>query len=58
MNDSKAMFNATGVMDPDGAKNVLEVLGSFSPAVKPKKDTIDVSKTYTTEFAQAAQSAS
>jgi NitT/TauT family transport system substrate-binding protein len=56
ISDSKAMFNETGVMNPEGAKNVLEVLGSFSPAVKPKKSSIDVSKTYTTKFAQAAQS--
>jgi NitT/TauT family transport system substrate-binding protein len=32
------------------------VLGKFSPAVKPKKDTIDITKTYTTEFATAAKS--
>ncbi len=56
LSDSKGMFNATGEMDPEGAKNVLEVLGAFSPAVKPKKDSIDLSKTYTTTFAQAAQS--
>jgi NitT/TauT family transport system substrate-binding protein len=56
INDSKGMFSSTGLMDPDGAKNVLAVLGSFSPSVKPKKDSIDVSKTYTTQFAQAAQS--
>jgi sulfonate transport system substrate-binding protein len=56
ISDSKGMFNETGVMDAEGAKNVLEVLGSFSPAVKPKKDSIDLSKTYTTKFAQAAQS--
>jgi NitT/TauT family transport system substrate-binding protein len=56
ISDSKAMFNETGVMNPEGAQNVLEVLGSFSPAVKPKKSSIDVSKTYTTKFAQAAQS--
>jgi NitT/TauT family transport system substrate-binding protein len=49
------MFTATGTMDADGAKNVLNVLGSFSPSVKPKKDSIDISKTYTTEFAQAAE---
>jgi NitT/TauT family transport system substrate-binding protein len=56
INDSKGMFNATGVMDADGAKNALEVLGSFSPSVKPKKDTIDITKTYTTQFTQAATS--
>lgn len=54
--DSKGMFNPTGVMDDAGAKNALAVLGKFSPAVKPKKDTIDITKTYTTEFAKAAKS--
>jgi NitT/TauT family transport system substrate-binding protein len=48
------MFTADGVMDPDGAKNVLTVLGSSSPSVKPMKDTIDITKTYTTKFATAA----
>jgi NitT/TauT family transport system substrate-binding protein len=33
---------------------VLEVLSSFSPNVKGKKDTIDLAKTYTTEFVKAA----
>lgn len=55
INDSKGMFTKDGVMDADGAKNVLEVLGSFSANVKPKKDQIDVSKTYTTEFVKAAK---
>jgi NitT/TauT family transport system substrate-binding protein len=55
INDSKGMFNSTGVMDAEGAKNVLKVLGSFSPSVKPKKDSIDLSKTYTSAFATAAQ---
>ena len=36
------------------AKNVLEVLSSFSKNVKPRKDSIDLSKTYTTEFVDAA----
>ena len=54
--DSKGMFNPSGVMDAKGAENVLAVLGKFSPSVKPKKDTIDVTKTYTTEFASAAKS--
>lgn len=54
LTDSKGMFTADGVMDPDGAKNVLTVLGSSSPSVKPMKDTIDITKTYTTKFATAA----
>jgi NitT/TauT family transport system substrate-binding protein len=55
VNDSKGMFTSDGLMDSNGAQNVLEVLGSFSPSVEPKKDSIDVSKTYTTEFAEAAK---
>lgn len=54
LGDSKGMFTADGLIDPDGAKNALEVLGSFSPSVKPKKDQIDITKTYTQEFAKKA----
>jgi NitT/TauT family transport system substrate-binding protein len=50
INDTKAMFNSDGKMKADGAKNVLDVLAQFSPKVKPKKDKIDLSRTYTTEF--------
>jgi NitT/TauT family transport system substrate-binding protein len=50
INDSKGMFNGDGRMDADGARNVLNVLAQFSPKVKPKKDKIDLSRTYTTEF--------
>ncbi|HEY0538518.1 MAG TPA: ABC transporter substrate-binding protein [Actinoallomurus sp.] len=52
--DSIGMFNGDGMMPADGAKNVLNVLAQFSPNVKGKKDTIDLSKTYTTEFAAKA----
>lgn len=52
--NSKGMFNNTGVMDPAGAQNVLTVLSKFSPNVKGKASSIDLSKTYTTRFAQAA----
>ncbi|MFG2007156.1 ABC transporter substrate-binding protein [Spirillospora sp. NPDC048911] len=51
--DSKGMFTADGVMPEAGAKNVLEVLASFSPNVKGKKDKINLSETYTTEFVKA-----
>jgi NitT/TauT family transport system substrate-binding protein len=51
---SKGMFNPTGVMDADGAKNVLTVLSQFNPNVKGKTDTVDLSKTYSTEFASKA----
>jgi NitT/TauT family transport system substrate-binding protein len=52
--DSISMFTADGVMPADGAKNVLDVLAQFSPNVKGKKDSIDLAKTYTTEFASKA----
>jgi NitT/TauT family transport system substrate-binding protein len=52
--DSIGMFNADGLMPADAAKNVLNVLAQFSPNVKGRKDRIDLSKTYTTEFASKA----
>jgi NitT/TauT family transport system substrate-binding protein len=54
VNDTKGIFNTDGVMPAEGAKNVLDVLASFSPSVQGKKDSIDLSKTYTTEFVKAA----
>jgi hypothetical protein len=42
--------------DPAGAQNVLKVLGETSSNVKPRKDKIDLSKTYTTQFVDAAKS--
>ncbi|MEV6349128.1 hypothetical protein [Actinoplanes sp. NPDC051851] len=56
--DSIGMFNADGVMKPDGAANVLEVLSQFSPNVKGKKDQVDLAKTYTTAYATKAPAAS
>ncbi len=52
--DSIGMFNTDGKMDADGARNVLDVLSTFSTNVKPRKDSIDLSKTYTTDFVDAA----
>jgi NitT/TauT family transport system substrate-binding protein len=49
------MFTDDGVMPADGPQTVLDVLGKYNPAVKGQK--IDLSKTYTTEFAKAAGSA-
>ncbi|MEU7875673.1 ABC transporter substrate-binding protein [Dactylosporangium sp. NPDC049140] len=48
--DSIGMFNGDGAMKPEGARNVLEVLSQFSPNVKGKKDQVDLTKTYTTEY--------
>lgn len=53
--DSVRMFNADGRMDPAGARNVLRILASFSTNVKPRKDRIDLSKTYTTRFVDHAE---
>ncbi|MFI7598631.1 ABC transporter substrate-binding protein [Actinoplanes sp. NPDC049681] len=50
VHDSIGMFNGDGLMKEEGAKNVLEVLSRFSPNVKGKKDQVDLSKTYTTEY--------
>ncbi|HEY2064071.1 ABC transporter substrate-binding protein [Amycolatopsis sp. NBC_01480] len=58
LKDSLPMFTKDGRMDPAGAKNVLNVLGSSSSNVKPKKDQIDLSKTYTTQFVDAAHARS
>jgi NitT/TauT family transport system substrate-binding protein len=52
--DSSPMFTTDGVMPEGGPETVLDVLGTFSDAVKAKKNDIDLSKTYTTKFAQAA----
>jgi len=53
--DSSPMFTADGVMPEGGPQTVLDVLGTFNANVKSKKDTIDLAKTYTTEFATKAQ---
>jgi NitT/TauT family transport system substrate-binding protein len=51
----KVMFTPDGKMPEDGPATVLNVLSSFDKNVKGK--TIDLSKTYTTEFVTAAQTA-
>jgi NitT/TauT family transport system substrate-binding protein len=53
INDSKGMFTEDGVMPADGAQTVLEILKASNPDVKAA-GSIDLSKTYTTEFATAA----
>jgi NitT/TauT family transport system substrate-binding protein len=49
---SMNMFNPTGLMPTDGPPTVLRVLASFNKELDPTK--IDLSKTYTDEFVQAA----
>lgn len=52
--DSSPMFTSDGVMPDGGPETVLDVLGTFSDTVKAARDDIDLSKTYTTQFADAA----
>ena len=48
------MYSTTGRMDPKGAQAVLDVFSQSSPEVKNAK--IDLSKTYTNKFVDAAGS--
>ena len=47
------MYSTTGKMDPKGAQAVLDVFSQSSPEVAKAK--IDLSKTYTNKFVEAAQ---
>ena len=51
--DGKAMFTPDGVMPAGGPETVLAVLSAFSKNVKGK--SIDLSKTFTTEFVKNAK---
>ena len=53
LEQSKSMFTVDGVMPPSGPGNVLRVMRVAERAVAGKP--IDLSRTYTTEFAQAAR---
>jgi len=53
LENGKAMFTPDGVMPEDGPKTVLAVLSEFSKNVQGK--SIDLSKSYTTEFVKAAK---
>lgn len=53
LENGKAMFTPDGVMPEDGPKTVLAVLSEFSKNVQGK--TVDLSKTYTTEFVMKAK---
>jgi NitT/TauT family transport system substrate-binding protein len=52
LDGEKGIYNPTGLMPQGGPQTVLTVLSSFHPDVKGK--TIDLSKTYTDQFVQAA----
>jgi len=51
--DGKSMFTPDGVMPAGGPETVLAVLSAFNRNVKGK--TVDLSKTYTTEFVKNAK---
>ncbi|WP_194837128.1 ABC transporter substrate-binding protein [Nocardia sp. XZ_19_369] len=52
--DSVGMFNGDGLMKPEGAQNVLNILGKYSRNVAPVRDRIELHKTYTTKFVEEA----
>ncbi|WP_107656181.1 ABC transporter substrate-binding protein [Nocardia suismassiliense] len=52
--DSIGMFNGDGLMKPEGAQNVLNILGKYSRNVAPVRDRIELEKTYTTKFVEEA----
>jgi NitT/TauT family transport system substrate-binding protein len=53
MKSSKGMFTTDGKMDAGGAKNVNKVLSFANPDMKGA--TVDIAKTYTTEFVDKAE---
>lgn len=53
LDSGKAMFTSDGVMPTGGPETVLAVLSGFSKNVKGK--TVDLSKTFTTEFVKKAK---
>jgi len=52
LKNTLAMYSETGRMDPKGAQAVLDVFSQSSPDVK--KANIDLSKTYTNKYVEAA----
>jgi NitT/TauT family transport system substrate-binding protein len=53
LDGGRGMYSPTGLMPEGGPETVLAVLGGFSKNVKGK--TVDLSKTFTTEFVKAAK---
>jgi NitT/TauT family transport system substrate-binding protein len=53
LDSEKGIYNPTGIMPPNGPATNLKILQAFNPDVKGK--TIDLSKTYTDKFVQAAK---
>jgi NitT/TauT family transport system substrate-binding protein len=52
LTDEKGIFTPDGMMPQGGPETVLKVLSGFDPNIKGK--SIDLSKTYTTQFVQKA----
>lgn len=52
LKNTMAMYSDTGMMDPKGAQAVLDVFAQSLPAIA--KAHIDLSKTYTNKFVEAA----
>lgn len=52
LRQAKSMYSTDGVMPEGAPASVLKILAAFSPSLQGK--TIDLSKTYTTEFVQRA----
>ena len=52
-NKVRESISPDGIIPDDGARTALKALASFDPSIKPNK--IDISKTYTNEFARRAK---
>jgi NitT/TauT family transport system substrate-binding protein len=53
LDSEKGIYNPTGIMPPNGPPTNLKVLSAFNKDVQGK--TIDLSKTYTDQFVNAAK---
>ena len=56
LTDGKVQYSKDGVLTQQAAESVLRVLKTVSPSVQGK--TIDLSKTFTTEFVKRANAGS
>ncbi|MBC7437376.1 MAG: ABC transporter substrate-binding protein [Bdellovibrionales bacterium] len=52
-NKVREAISLDGIMSEEGTRTALKALASFDPAIKPEK--IDLSKTYTNDFAKRAK---
>jgi NitT/TauT family transport system substrate-binding protein len=52
-NKVREAISLDGIMTEEGTRTALKALASFDPAIKPEK--IDLSKTYTNDFAKRAK---